>query len=437
MTRKRIQLGLIHVAVAMTLVPINSTLNRVMIKELSISALLVGALAALPYLFSPIQVAIGSFSDRHPIFGWRRTPYIFFGVLLCVFGVIASPHVAYLLADNRTLGILMGILVFGAWGMGYNLASVSYFSLATEISGKKGRSRTISVMFFMMIVSIIGTSITLSNLLEVYTPEKLKDAFQLVGLIAFALGMVGILGLESRKAEKETAETKEESNTWRQLVKLISGNKQATRFFWYLITLLTAVFAQDILLEPFGAEAFDLEVSETTFITAIWGTMFLVSLSLGSIFENRVPKLRQAKIGAWGGIFAFGLIVLSSVLNSQAVFYTGVVLLGLATGLSTVSNLSLMLDMTVAGKIGLFIGAWGMASAISRLTGNLMSGAVRDVMTNLVGNPVIGYSVVFMIEIGLLLVSLFLLRRIDVSLFKKQVERQMPLVERAAVSSEV
>jgi len=32
-----LQLGLIHLAVAMTLVPINSTLNRVMIKELSIA----------------------------------------------------------------------------------------------------------------------------------------------------------------------------------------------------------------------------------------------------------------------------------------------------------------------------------------------------------------------------------------------------------------
>ena len=57
---KRFQLGLIHVAVAMTLVPINSTLNRVMIKELAISATIVAILASLPYLFSPIQVAIGS-----------------------------------------------------------------------------------------------------------------------------------------------------------------------------------------------------------------------------------------------------------------------------------------------------------------------------------------------------------------------------------------
>ena len=332
---------------------------------------------------------------------------------------------------------IMGILVFGAWGMGYNFASVSYFSLATEISGEKGRSRTIAVMFFMMIVSIIGTSITLSKLLTVYTPEKLMNAFQLIGIIAFVFGMTGILGLESRKAEKETADEKEESHTWGELVKLISGNKQATQFFLYLIILLTAVFAQDILLEPYGAEAFDLDVHTTTQITSIWGTMFLISLSLGSIFENRVPKLTQARIGAWSGIIAFGLIVLSSVVNSLIVFYVGVVLLGLATGLSTVSNLSIMLDMTITGKVGLFIGAWGMASAVSRLTGNLMSGAVRDVMTKLVGNAVIGYSVVFMIEICLLVVSLFMLRRVDVSLFKKQAERQMPLIERATVSSEV
>jgi hypothetical protein len=52
---KRLQLGLIHVAVTMTLVPINSTLNRVMFKELAISTTLVALLASLPYLFSPIQ----------------------------------------------------------------------------------------------------------------------------------------------------------------------------------------------------------------------------------------------------------------------------------------------------------------------------------------------------------------------------------------------
>lgn len=157
---KRFQLGLIHVAVAMTLVPINSALNRVMIFDLGISKTLVSLLAVLPYLFSPIQVAIGSFSDRHPIFGFRRTPYILTGLVLCVVGLVISPQVAYLIHDNFALGIIAGLLAFGAWGMGYNLSAVSYLSLASELSGEKERGKTVATMFFMMVIGLIATGIS-------------------------------------------------------------------------------------------------------------------------------------------------------------------------------------------------------------------------------------------------------------------------------------
>src|SRR5512132_1539791 len=195
---KRFQLGLIHVAVAMTLVPINSTLNRVMIKELAISATLVAILASLPYLFSPIQVAIGSYSDRHPIFGFRRTPYILAGLLLCVAGVIVSPQVAFLMAENLPLGLLAGLLAFGAWGMGYNLSAVSYLSLASELSGEKRRGMTIAIMWIIMLFSIIGTASGLSRMLDPYTPEAMIRAFMVVAAIALLLGLVGLIRLEPR-----------------------------------------------------------------------------------------------------------------------------------------------------------------------------------------------------------------------------------------------
>ena len=66
--------------------------------------------------------------------------------------------------------------------------------------------------------------------------------------------------------------------------------------------------------------------------------------------------------------------------------------------------------------------------------GNIISGVVRDAVTELVENAVTGYSVVFVIEILFLLVSLFILQRVDVGLFHHQAERQVPLVERAAAS---
>ncbi|MEK6222650.1 MAG: BCD family MFS transporter, partial [Chloroflexota bacterium] len=301
MFRQRIQIGLIHSAIAITLVPINSTLNRIMIKELALSATLVALLASLPYLFSPIQIWIGSFSDRNPILGYRRTPYIVLGWLLCILGVIVSPYIAFLLASNPALGIILGTLAFGAWGMGYNFATVSYFSLATELSGERQRSRTIAVMFFMMIIAIIFTSVSLGNMLETYTQENLFDAFFKVGIAALVMGLLGLIGLEP-KIKKNDKLPISEKQTWGEMVRMILGNPQATQFFIYLFLLLTAILGQDILLEPYGAEAFGLSVEKTTRITSIWGTVFLLALSVGGILEDRVSKLVQAKISAWIGI---------------------------------------------------------------------------------------------------------------------------------------
>ncbi|MCB2178318.1 BCD family MFS transporter [bacterium] len=405
-----------------------------MIKELALSTLLVAVLVSLPYLFSPIQVAIGSFSDKHPLFGWKRTPYIVLGLLLCVGGLVVAPNTAYLIVENHWLGIAVGVFVFGAWGMGYNLASVAYFSLATEISGEKGRSRTIAVMFVMMIVSIILTSLLLGHLLETYTPAALNQAFQLVGMIALVLGMIGIIGLEPRESQPQTES--EEEASWGVMFKAIASNKQVTRFFWYLLLLLTAILGQDILLEPYGAEAFGLSVQSTTRITAIWGTFFLISLSLGAALERKVSKIIQAKVGAVSGILAFLMIVISGWSSLLWLFYLGVVLLGMATGLSTVSNLSLMLDMTTAGSVGLFVGIWGMASALARLAGNLISGVVREGAALMMHHAVSGYNMVFILEIVLLVVSLLILRGVDVTLFRKQAE-EVPYLERAAMVGEV
>jgi MFS transporter, BCD family, chlorophyll transporter len=429
MLRKRIQLGLIHVAVAMTLVPINSTLNRVMIKDLAISATLVAALASLPYLISPIQVAIGAFADRHAIWGFRRTPYIALGLLLCVIGVILSPQAAFLLANNFWAGIALGLLAFGIWGMGYNLSAVSYLSLASEISGEKGRSRTVAIMFTMMIISIILTAIALSHMVQLYTPQTLMHAFWVIGLVALFLGVIGLLRLESRNAYRN--QTDSENHTWAEMLHVVSANTHAKSFFIYLILLLAAILGQDILLEPFAAEAFGMPIQVTTRITSIWGTCFLIAMLIAGSLEGKVPKRTLAQIGGWSALVGFVLIAISGLLSLPTVFYIGIVVLGIGTGLSTVSNLSLMLDMTTPEKVGLYIGVWGMANAISRLLGSLIGGALRDVLNQLIQNPVLAYVIVFMSMALLMFISLWMLPRIDVSLFRQRAEHHISILERA------
>jgi BCD family chlorophyll transporter-like MFS transporter len=433
MLLKRFQLGLIHVAVAMTLVPINSTLNRVMIKELAISATIVAILASLPYLFSPIQVAIGSYSDRHPILGFRRTPYILAGLMLCVIGLIVSPQVAFLMAENFPLGLLVGILAFGAWGMGYNLSAVSYLSLASELSSEKERGKTIATMWFMMILSIILTAIGLSRMVDPYTPEALIRAFGVVAAVALVLGLLAIIKLEPRS--NGIVSPSSENYTVKQMTSAITANPVARVFFIYLLLLLAAILGQDVLLEPFGAEAFGMTVTQTTRITSLWGTFVLLAIIVAGLLEGRVSKRLVAQLGNTGALLGFIVIVISGILINQTVFYTGVILLGIGTGLSTVSNLSLMFDLTMPGMVGLYIGAWGFSNALSRLTGSILGGAVRDVVTQATSNALSGYLVVFSIEALMLLVATIMLYRINVNAFRKQVE-EPSFVEKVAIAAE-
>ena len=91
---------------------------------------------------------------------------------------------------------------------------------------------------------------------------------------------------------------------------------------------------------------------------------------------------------------------------------------------------------TLLNIIALAMIDYGMASALARLSGNLLSGVVREGVTMMAHNSVSGYNTVFILEILMLVVSLIVLRGVDVSLFKKQAE-EVPYLERAAIVSEV
>jgi BCD family chlorophyll transporter-like MFS transporter len=331
----------------------------------------------------------------------------------------------------------MGLLTFGAWGMGFNLATVSYFSLASEISGEHGRSKTTAVMFLLMIVSIIATAATLSRLLVDYTPARLQNAFFIVGLIALVMGLLGLYKLEPRVS----AGAAERRYSLRTIFKEVRATPQVRLFFVYLMLMLAAVLGQDVLLEPFAARAFGMPIEVTTRITSLWGTCYLLSLMIAGFLEGRIPKVVLARLASWVGALAFALVAASGFIGGPPLFYTGVVMLGLATGPATVSNLSLMLDMTVPGKVGLFIGAWGSASAFARLLGSVVTALVRDLVQFIPNSAVTGYAVAFGMLGAFLIVSLAILRRINVNAFKHgaaQIEDAPgSLIERAALANDV
>ena len=422
------QLTLVHVGVSITVVPITGTLNRVMITELQMPGTLVAVLIALPYLLSPLQILLGNWSDRHPAADYHRTPWILLGGLLAATGSYFTVHVVYLMTDNFALGLWAAVVVFSLWGIGINAASVSYFSLVTDLADEEGRSRAISVMFAAMILATIATSQSVARLLETFSQEALYTAFGAISLVSVIFVLVGSYRIEPR-ASTRTEQPARSVNDPIQILRLLALNPEARRFFVYLLVVLISIHAQDVWLEPFGAEALGMSVAATSRLTSIWGAGFLVTLLLGGLFLVKLwGKKTSANVGAYVSAVAFALIIATGFLGQASLFRGAVLLLGLGVGLMTVSNLSFMLDMTVPQAAGLYIGAWGMANSAGQAIGNVSSGPLRDLFFWLTGNPLIGYAAVFSLEIVGLLLAVWLFRSISVEAFRRQAEVRLHTV---------
>ena len=431
--KKIVQLACVHVGVSITVVPVTSTLNRVMIADMHLSATLVALLVALPYLLSPIQVAVGSWSDQHTLWGRHRSPWIVIGGLMAGFGSYLTAHSAYLLYDRFGVGLLVAIGAFLLWGIGVNVASVSYLSLVTDLTeAEEGwRSRAVSVMWTAMILSTIVVSLLISKALQPYTDmlaaqgeAALYNAFGAVWLITCVLILVGAGRLEDAPARDQPQRHNSADNPL-SAYRLLSINPAARRFFVYLVLVLVSIHAQDVLLEPFAAEAFALPVAVTSRLTAIWGVGILLGLTAGLPIMRRMGKKRTANWGALVAASAFGAIIIAGVAHWQALFMATVFVLGCGGGLMTVSNLSFMLDMTVPQAAGLYMGAWGVANFAGQAVGGISSGIIRDLMLGITGNSLVGYYTVFGLEVGGLLVAVWLFRRITVEEFRREATVQL------------
>jgi BCD family chlorophyll transporter-like MFS transporter len=431
-----LRLGLINVAVALTAVPINGVLNRIMISELALPATLVALLVALPYLFSPVQIWIGGFADTHPVLGMRRTPYIVLGLALCAGGSALAPTAALMLGEGwhsgqAGSGILLALAAFGAWGMGFNCSTVSYLSLATELSGEQHRARTIGIMWFMLIAGVIVAGISIGRMLRVYSEAALLQAFYATCGTAFVLGLLALIGLEKPGGPAPRAR-----QPFSAMVRSVAASAQARLFFAYLILLLVAILGQDVLLEPFAADLLGVPVEETTRYTSIWGAALLAGLLIASPLARRAGKTRTAALG--GALVVLGLVLIaaSGLWRMGAMLVPSLLIFGLGSGVSTAANLALMLDMTVAGRVGVFVGAWGMADALARLLGALVSGVMRDSLYHLTGSKAIGYVSVFVLEALVMCASLLLLPHLSVARFRDETAGTLELMALAGETSQ-
>jgi MFS transporter, BCD family, chlorophyll transporter len=182
----------------------------------------------------------------------------------------------------------------------------------------------------------------------------------------------------------------------------------------------TAAFAmQDILLEPFGGQIFDMSVSQTTWLNAFMaiGTVcgFAVSARLLTVGSD---PFRVASMGALLGVLAFSAVVFSPAIASAKLFSIAAVFVGMGNGLFAVGMLTAAMDLAGKEASGLALGAWGAVQATCGGLAVAFSGFVRDAVssyalrgsfgTTLQSNAT-GYGFVYSTEIILLFVTLIAL----------------------------
>ncbi|NES72075.1 MAG: BCD family MFS transporter, partial [Okeania sp. SIO2D1] len=282
----------------------------------------------------------------------------------------------------------------------------------------------------MLMVGIIIGAITSSILLKQVgvgaqletVKASVNSLFIKVPAIVLIFAFISTVGVEqkySRYRTRSTIANREDKVTLGTTLKVLRASRQTGLFFTFVFVLIISLFMQDAVLEPYGGEIFSMPISETTRLNAVSGMGTLIGLgTTGFLVVPRLGKKNSLKVGCIATTISFILIVMSGFTGNPSLFKGALFLYGLAAGLTTTASLSLMLDLTVAETAGTFIGAWGLAQAMARGLSTVIGGASLDLGRLLFNIPMLAYGLVFLMAgIGMIL-SIFLLNRVNVREFQ-------------------
>jgi BCD family chlorophyll transporter-like MFS transporter len=434
-----------------------SVYNRVMINELKIAATLVGLMYLLYNLMSILQVVNGRYADRRAFFGLRRTPLMFFGLMLSAVALVFLPGAATSFAGGNTIAFGGMLLIMIVFGFGFAMNGDSHNTLiAEQTEGKKNRSGVISMVWvftiFSTILCSIGASIVLrsAEIAAGASPGCTTDACRqihhdvvmatmpklfLAGPVITLLGLLPLIGLERRLTPEEVKTAKQRPPLHiKQAFTRIFTNSQARVFFFFIVTAIFALFLQDDILEPAGADVFKLSASQTAQFQPVMGGMTILAMLVMGFIASRKPIAKRT-IANWGALMAatgFGLLAVSALSHLLPLWFVAIAILGAGMGVFNIGALSMMMDMTVPGETGSLMGAWGMAQALANGWAQFGGGLSRDVGLHVTGSASITYAGIFLTSTVLCIVAINLMARVNVEKFRKMTREQMGLAIEAA-----
>ncbi|ACF14852.1 PUCC protein [Chloroherpeton thalassium ATCC 35110] len=406
-----VRLSLFQMGFGIMLGFLHDTLNRVMTSDLGISSTIVFGLISLKELLAVFGVKVwaGNLSDRTSIMGFRRTPFILLGLFACVVSFVLAPEIAYQVTVKNAgfpdiifkalsdFALLKLVLIFMTFGFGLQVATTTYYALIADYVGDKNIGKVTSTSWTLMVLTTIVSARVVGSYLDEYSVDRLTNVAQIGGLIGLTLSLVAVIGVEKRFSDA-MKKTEEAVLSFKQSLQLLTTSPNTLLFAFYIFLSIFALFANEIVMEPFGADVFGMPVGQTTkLFRPTMGGMQLIFMLIVGFMMNKIGSKRAIYIGNTFCTIGFGLVIFSGMMLDETMLRIALVIVGIGLGASSISNITMMMTMT-AGRSGIYIGLWGTAQSLAMFLGHFGAGIVRDVVMSFTGEYMSAYTVIFGME---------------------------------------
>ncbi len=403
-----VRLGLVQACLGAVVVMTTSTLNRVMVVELALPALLPGILVAMHYLVQVARPRMGYGSDL----GQRRTPWIIGGMFVLAFGGALAAVATAWMGSDRASGIALAVVAFMLIGVGVSSAGTSLLVLLAKRVDAPRRATAATIVWLMMIVGFAVTAGVAGKLLDPYSPARLIAVTAGVSVLAVLLTCIATWRLEgAATAERAAAAEVAQQPAFREALAQVWAEPVARHFTVFVFISMLAYSAQDLILEPFAGSVFGFTPGESTGLSGVQHGGVLVGMLAAALAGRgtRFGSLRAWQIGGCllSALMLLGLVA-AGIVGAAWPFKANVFALGVANGAFSIAAIASMMRLAGEGRgarEGTRMGLWGAAQAVAFGMGGLVGTAASDLARWLIGTPAHAYAAVFAFEAALFVAS--------------------------------
>ena len=421
-----LRLSLVQMGMAAMLVLADSTFNRVMVVELGLAAVLPGVLLGVYYAVQLSRPRLGYGSDT----GGHRTPLIVGGLLVLAFGTVGAAGAILVMAGNPALGIALAVLAFILIGVGSGAAGTTVLVLAAKQAPPARRGPVASILWIMLIVGFILSSVVAGSLLDPFSLPRLVAITAGIAVGGTVLGILGVWGIERPQTAPSAADTADDNGDgatartpFFTALREVWSEPTARLFTIFVFVSMLAYSAQDLILEPFGGKAFGMTPGETTMLTAfqnqgaLMGMLLVGFLCRGDRFGPWSSLRRWAILGCLGSAAALSGLSLAGAVGAAWPLKLNIFLLGLGNGAFAIAAVGSMMSLAGRGRSrreGMRMGLWGGAQAIAMGAGKFSGAAGVDLVGFAADASATPYMTVFAAEAVLFVAAAAIAARLAV-----------------------